>query len=184
MASNVGLDVRLLRADASESAQLMRAIAELVNRVYAVAEAGQWLPGTSRTTVAEVTELTRAGEIIVARLGGGSGAVVGVVRVKRLEAEIGEVGMLAADLEHRHLGIGRELSALAIDLLRERGVTTIQKELLAPRHWHQPSKRFMADWFERRDFKVVRRGGLEELYPRLAPLLATPCDLIIYQKPL
>jgi hypothetical protein len=56
--------------------------------------------------------------------------------------------------------------------------------VLAPREWHQPSKRFMADWLTRRGYTVVRRAAVEELYPEFAPRLATPCELIVYQRPL
>jgi hypothetical protein len=31
---------------------------------------------------------------------------------------------------------------------------------------------------------VRRTGAIEEAYPALAPLLATPCDFVIYGKPL
>lgn len=184
MATNMGLNVQLLGAEKSKNTPLMRTVAELINRVYAVAEKGQWLPGSTRTTVEEITELTRAGEIVVARLDDGAGAVVGANRVRKLDDRTGEVGMLAADLDHRHIGVGRELGAFAANLLRQQGFTTIQKELLAPRDWHQPSKQFMAEWLERRNYKAVRKGTIDELYPHLAPLLATPCDFIIYQRPL
>jgi GNAT superfamily N-acetyltransferase len=181
MTTSTSFDIQLLPPDASADAPLMRQIAELVNRVYALAETGQWLPGATRTTVEEVTRLTGAGEIVVARH---EGVVVGSVRVQRFSAELGEYGMLVSDPDRRDTGIGRALQHFVIDMLRREGFTTLQVELLTPRDWHQPSKQFMADWNERSGYKVVRKGALEELYPDLAPLLATPCDFIIYHMDL
>src|SRR5437588_7529815 len=99
----------------------MHTVADLINRVYATAERGLWQPGATRTSAAEITELTRAGEIVVARL---DGEVVGAIRVRLLDAQLGETGMLAADPAHRGKGIGRELRRFVTDVLRERGVTT------------------------------------------------------------
>jgi N-acetylglutamate synthase-like GNAT family acetyltransferase len=48
--------------------------------------------GSVRTTVAEMAEFTSDGEIAVARL---MGQIVGCVRVRRIDQETGEFGMLA-----------------------------------------------------------------------------------------
>ncbi|GAB3011517.1 GNAT family N-acetyltransferase [Streptomyces pseudoechinosporeus] len=157
----------------------MRQIADLVNRVYAVAEDGQWLPGATRTSMEEITELTRARQIVVARTGG---TLVGSIRVQLLDPETGESGMLVADPDYRNMGIGRELRRFAVDMLRKRGAKALQIELLVPRDWSQESKQFMAEWNERAGYRVIRKGAFEEQYPDLAPLLATPCDFIIYEK--
>ena len=175
------LEIELLPAEAAADVDLMRQVAELINRVYAAAENGQWPPGTTRTSVAEIEALTGDGQIVVARL---QGAVVGAIRMQYLDADTGETGMLAADPAHRDLGIGRELRRFVTDLFRQRGITTLQIELLVPRGWEQPSKQFMAEWNERSGYRVVRTGQLEEQYPELAPLLVTPCDFVIYHKAL
>jgi hypothetical protein len=33
-------------------------------------------------------------------------------------------------------------------------------------------------------YRIVRTGTMDEAYPELAPLLATPCDFVIYRKDL
>jgi GNAT superfamily N-acetyltransferase len=182
--AEVEVDIRLLDAEASKNQHLMREVTELINRVYAAAEDGQWLPGTTRTTAEEVTEYARAGEIVVARLGGGNGAVIGAMRMHRSDARIGVLGMLAADPEYRQMGIGQQVATFAQDQLRLHGISTLEMELLVPRDWHQPSKQVMAEWMERRGWRVVHKGALEDRYPDLAPRLATTCDFIVYQKPL
>lgn len=174
-------DIHVLSAGASTDAELMRQITDLVNRVYATAEAGLWQPGATRTTAEEVTRLTAAGEIVVARDGSG---VVGSIRVQHLSAELAETGMLVVDPDRRNEGIGRALRGFVIDMLQQQGIPALQIELLAPRNWAQPSKRFMAEWNERAGYQVVRKGAFEDQYPDLAPLLATPCDFVIYQMDL
>ena len=33
-------------------------------------------------------------------------------------------------------------------------------------------------------YRIARTGTIDEAYPELAPLLATPCDFVIYRKDL
>ncbi len=175
------IDVQLLSASAGDDPSLMQRIADLTNEVYSVAEDGLWVAGATRTTVAEVAELTRSGEIAVARL---DGAVVGCVRVQRFDDETGEFGMLAADPARRGLGIGTELVAFAERSCRAAGLRAMQLEVLVPREWSHPSKEFLARWYGRLGYRVARTGTIDEAYPELAPLLATPCDFVIYVKDL
>jgi GNAT superfamily N-acetyltransferase len=174
-------EVQLLPASAADDATLMERIADLINEVYAVAEEGLWIDGATRTTVDGVAELTRAGEIAVARV---RGQIVGCVRVQRLDEGTGEFGMLVADPAHRGVGIGRELIRFAERSCGEAGLATMQLELLVPRDWTHPTKEFLAAWYTRIGYRVTRTGTIDEAYPALAPLLATPCDFVIYQKDL
>jgi ribosomal protein S18 acetylase RimI-like enzyme len=173
------IGIRLLPTAAGDDANVTLRIARLINEVYAVAEDGLWTAGATRTTLDEVVELTRAGQIAVARL---SGRVVGCVRVQRLDEGTGEFGMLAADPAHRGLGVGRELVRFAERKSSAEGVRSMQLELLVPRGWTHPTKAFLAAWYTRIGYQVARRGAIDEAYPALAPLLATPCDFVIYRK--
>jgi hypothetical protein len=58
----------------------------------------------------------------------------------------------------------------------------MQLELLVPRGWTHPTKEFLAAWYMRIGYRVTRTGAIDEAYPALAPLLATPCDFVIYHK--
>ena len=146
-----------------------------------MAEAGLWTDGATRTTVKDMTGLTRDGQIAVARVGG---RIVGSVRVQRLDESTGEFGMLVADPAHRGVGVGRELVRFAERKCRTDGLDTMQLELLVPRGWSHPTKEFLAAWYTRIGYRVTRTGTLGEAYPALAPLLATPCDLVVYRKDL
>jgi GNAT superfamily N-acetyltransferase len=175
------IGIQLLPPAACEDATLMERITDLINEVYVVAEDGLWTDGARRTTVDEVAELTRAGEIAVARL---RGRIVGSVRVQRLDDRTGEFGMLVADPAHRGAGVGRELVRFAERKCSADGLGTMQLELLVPRGWTHPTKEFLAGWYTRIGYRVARTGTIDEAYPALAPLLATPCDFVIYQKDL
>ena len=60
----------------------------------------------------------------------------------------------------------------------------MQLELLVPRVGKHHSKVFLDGWYSRIGYRVVRTARLEEAYPDLAPLLATECDFVVYEKPL
>jgi GNAT superfamily N-acetyltransferase len=172
-------EIEILPATAASDDALVAEVADLVNRVYVTAEEGLWVDGAARTTAAETAELIAAGELAVARV---DGRIVGSVRIQELEGGDAEFGMLVADPDHRGAGIGRELVLFAEDVSRRRGATTMQLELLVPREWSHPTKRFLDAWYRRMGYRPLRSGTIDESYPNLAPLLAPPCDFVIYRK--
>jgi GNAT superfamily N-acetyltransferase len=173
--------VRLLRTADSRDARLVDHVTSLVNDVYATAESGLWRDGAPRTTAAEVAELIRAQQIAVATR---HGQIAGSVRLHNVADDLSEFGMLVAAPDQRGTGVGRALVAFAEEHSRERGLRAIQLELLVPRAWRHPSKEFLKAWYGRLGYRPVRSGSIDDNYPHLAPLLATPCDLNIYEKPL
>lgn len=174
-------EIDWLRPAAADDNDLVAALTDLINDVYAVAEDGLWVEGAARTSVAEMTELVRAGQFAVARAGG---QLVGCVRIQLLDDGAGEFGMLAVEPGRRGTGLGRELVRFAEHAAGEAGRDTMQLELLVPRDWTHPSKQFLATWYTRIGYVPTRNGAIEESYPHLAPLLATACDFVIYRKKL
>jgi GNAT superfamily N-acetyltransferase len=166
-------------AHTAGDAATVEAIVALVNRVYERAEAGMWVDGAQRTTPAEVAGLVADEQIATARVGD---RIVGAVRLQPLDPDVAEFGMLAADPEWRGLGVGRDLVAFVEARAAASGHSIMQLELLVPRDWTHPSKEFLRAWYGRLGYREVRTTHLEELYPDLAPLLATPCDLGVYRK--
>jgi GNAT superfamily N-acetyltransferase len=171
--------VRLLRAADSRDARLVDHVTSLVNDVYASAESGLWRDGAPRTTAAEVGELIHAEQIAVATR---HGQIAGSVRLHDVADDLSEFGMLVAAPDQRGTGVGRALVAFAEEHSRERGLRAIQLELLVPRAWRHPSKEFLKAWYGRLGYRPVRTGSIDDNYPHLAPLLATPCDLEIHEK--
>jgi GNAT superfamily N-acetyltransferase len=174
-------EISLLPAAAASDRELVDEITGLVDEVYAAAEAGLWVDGASRTTAREMAGMIASRQIAVA---GTDGQTLGVVRVQQLDSQTGELGMLASDPAHRGEGVGRRLVGFAEELSRERGLTFIQLELLVPRGWVHPSKVCLHEWYTRLGYRPVRTGTIGDSYPQLAPLLATPCDFVVYNKDL
>ena len=173
--------VRLLEAEVSQDAPLVDQLTSLINDVYATAESGLWRDGSTRTTASEVAELIGAEQIAVAAR---DGRIAGSVRVHDVVEDVSEFGMLVAAPDHRGTGVGRALVGFAEQRSRERGLRAIRLDLLVPRSLRHPSKEFLKAWYGRIGYRQVRTGSIDEAHPHLAPLLATPCDLIVYEKPL
>lgn len=175
------VDISLVPPHAAGDGAFLAATTDLVNRVYADAEKGIWREGAERTGPDELAGIVRAGELAVARL---DGHLAGAVRVRRLDSGEGEFGMLVASPDHRGIGLGRRLVDFAEGWARGQGATTMQLELLLPREWDHPVKEFLREWYTRIGYRPVRRASLADDYPALEPLLATPCDFVVYHKPL
>jgi GNAT superfamily N-acetyltransferase len=174
-------DIALLDPGAADDAGLVAALSDLVNEVYETAESGMWRDGATRTTTTEIAGLIRDGQIIVARR---DGEPVGMIRLHDVGTDAGEFGMLVSSPRERGTGVGRALLDFAERLCGERGLRTMQLELLVPREWTHPSKEFLRAWYGRRGYRLVRTGKLDDAYPHLAPLLATACDLEIHTNSL
>jgi GNAT superfamily N-acetyltransferase len=162
-------------------ARLADRLAGLVNDVYTDAERGLWRDGFTRTTASEFAELIAAGQIAVA---GSNGDIAGSVRIHDVADHASEFGMLVAAPAHRSTGVGRALLDFVEDRSRRRGLRAMQLELLVPRGWQHPNKEFLKGWYGRRGYRLIRTGRMDEAYPHLAPMLATPCDLLVYERPL
>lgn len=178
---SVAIAVRLLDAADGADAAVVERLTGLVNRVYATSESGLWDDGATRTNAAEVAARIAAGEIAVATVDGG---LAGVIHVRAVGDTTAEFGTLAVAPEHRGLGVGSALIAFAERRSRERGMRTMRLELLVPRTWRHPSKVFLDAWYSRLGYRATRTIGVDESEPELAPLLATPCEFVVYEKPL
>jgi hypothetical protein len=92
--------------------------------------------------------------------------------------------MLVAASDQRSTGVGRALLAFAEQHSRERGLRAMQLELLVPRTWRHPSKEFLKAWYGRSGYRLIRTTTIDDAHPHLAPMLATPCDVEVHEKPL
>jgi GNAT superfamily N-acetyltransferase len=173
--------VGLLEPSASDDAGLVDQLTKLINDVYVTAESGLWREGATRTTTAELAELIRARQIAVATR---HGHIVGSVRIHDVSDDTSEFGILVAAPDERSTGVGRALLDFVERHSRERGLRAIRLELLVPRGWLHPSKEFLKGWYGRSGYRIIHTGSIDDAYPHLAPLLATPCNLEIHEKPL
>jgi GNAT superfamily N-acetyltransferase len=175
------VEVELLAPDEARNQALVEELARLVNRAYAVGEAGLWMDGTTRTRPDEIAEAILSGEMLAAALGG---RLVGCAVVRPLEPGAADLGMVSAAPDRWGSGIGRELVRSAEELMRSRGVTTMQLELLVPKGWLHPEKERLRSWYTRLGYRVVRSAPFEQVAADLASRLAAPCEFLIFRKPL
>ncbi|MEV6562841.1 GNAT family N-acetyltransferase [Nocardia sp. NPDC051756] len=176
------VSIEMVPAEAAGDTALVAELTDLVNQVYEVAEEGLWRDGASRTTTFELAGLISAGQLAVAR--DADRRVAGAACIRQLADGIGEFGMLVSAPERRGTGIGRALVDFAERHCVDRGARTVQLELLVPRNWAHPVKEFLRGWYLRLGYVLERKSELEEGYPHLVPLLATPCDFLIFHKPM
>jgi hypothetical protein len=87
------------------------------------------------------------------------------VRVQRIGDDISEFGMLAVPASQRGNGVGGDLVRFAERLSLATGRAEMRLELLVPRAWRHPSTRFLADWYHRIGYRVLRTGTIDEMYP-------------------
>jgi GNAT superfamily N-acetyltransferase len=173
--------IEVLPVESADDDSLRQRLAAVVDAAYAIAEAGMWVPGTSRVTPAEISELLRAGRLIALRDGD---QVVGCVSTRVLGDGVWGFGMLAVDPARQGGGGGRALLDAAEQRARAGGARTMQLELLVPLHGDQQSKVRLKAWYAAHGYAQIGRGALEHDHPDLLPLLAVPCDYEIWQKPL
>ncbi|RYP09630.1 hypothetical protein DL764_001172 [Monosporascus ibericus] len=117
---------------------------------------------------------------------------IGCVCIKKLPAgddnggdareEKGEFGMLALDAAHRGGGLGRAMVRFAEERCRGRGLATVQLELLFPTAFEHAFKARLQRWYARMGYAEVRLRSFANDFPRLAPLLAGPCEYRIFEK--
>ncbi|GGH83318.1 GNAT superfamily N-acetyltransferase [Pullulanibacillus pueri] len=175
------IEIQMLPCNASTNRVDMEHMTNIVNRSFAASEEGIWMNGADRTTVKEMTKFTSKGEIAVAR---SMGEIVGCVRIQRIDWETGEFGMLAVDGAYQGNGIARELVRFAEQKCQNEQMRKMQLELLIPQEFPHPAKVFLENWYNRIGYHRVYAEPFDASYPRLAQMLAVPCEFIVFQKEL
>lgn len=160
---------------------LVAELVHIVNGAYAIGEAGLWQDGATRTTPAEIAAAIRSGGMLAAAL---DGRLVGCAYVHPLGAQTADLGLVSAAPQQWGSGIGTELVRAAESLMRERGTTTMQLELLVPKDWEHPHKRRLRDWYTRLGYRVTGTAPFDQVAAHLEPQLATACEFLIFHKPL
>jgi GNAT superfamily N-acetyltransferase len=174
-------EVKLLAPDDARDEALVEELARIINAAYAVGEAGLWLEGAMRVAEGEIADAIRSGGMLAATL---EGRLVGGAYVRPLDAGTADLGLISTAPEWWGGGVGRELVRSAEELMRSRGVTTMQLELLVPTERVHPEKERLRSWYTRLGYRVVRSAPIDEVAAHLASRLATPCEFLIFRKPL
>jgi GNAT superfamily N-acetyltransferase len=173
--------VEQLSPDAAGASALVDELAGLVNEAYGVAEAGLWVEGTMRTTPEHVADIARDGDLLVATM---PDRLIGCVRVRSIDQVTAELGLLATAPDQWGNGIGRELVRAAEDFARARGAVTMELVLLDPLDLARAGKGRLRAWYEGLGYRMVRAAPIEEVSTHAAAELATPCQFLVFRKPL
>jgi GNAT superfamily N-acetyltransferase len=174
-------ELKLLAPDEARDEVLVGELVRLINGAYAVGEAGLWLEGTTRTGPGEIAEAIRSGGMLTATR---EGRLVGCAYLRQLDAGTADLRLVAAAPDQWGSGVGRELVRSAEELMRSHGMPTMQLELLVPKGWIHPEKERLRSWYARLGYRVVRSAPFEQVAAHLASQLATPCEFLIFHKPL
>ncbi len=157
-------------------------LTHLINIVYDDAESGMWKTEGSRTNTTEIKKLIESKQLIVASY---KDQLVGSVAVQKMaDGKTAEFGMLVADQKLRGLGIGSALVARAEQWAKREGFSTIQLELLTPKHKTQSSKEFLKKWYSRIGYTPKKTVPFEIMFPDLIKTLAVECDFTVWLKDL
>jgi GNAT superfamily N-acetyltransferase len=173
--------INLLAPQEARDVVLVEELVRVINGAYAVGEAGLWLEGTKRTDPDEIGEAIRSDGMLAATR---EGRLVGCAYVHPLDTGTADLGLLAVAPDEWGGGAGRELVGSAEELMRSRGVTTMQLELLVPKGWLHPEKERLRSWYTRIGYRETRSAPFEQVAAHLASRLATPCEFLIFRKPL
>lgn len=155
---------------------------ELINAVYEETENDLWKPTTSgRTYASEIEGFLKAKQMFIAKM---DGEIVGALKFAPVNKYTLEFGMLAADKKMRGMGLGRDLVNIIENHARDNNYNTMQLELLTPRHWKNPAKEFLKDWYSRLGYVPKETMRFEDVFPHRKDEFATDCDFTVWLKEL
>jgi GNAT superfamily N-acetyltransferase len=173
--------VDLLAAGAAGDRELVEELVGVINGAYATGEDGLWREGWTRTTPDEVAKLILDGGMLVARV---DGRVAGCGHVRPLDESTADLGFVSTAPEQWGGGVGGEIVRAAEELMRLRGVATMQLELLVPRDGTHPHKDRVREWYVRLGYRSVRTAPFEEVATHATAQLAIPCEFLVFEKSL
>jgi deazaflavin-dependent oxidoreductase (nitroreductase family) len=173
--------VEQLAPHAAGDRALMDELAGIVNAAYAVAEDGLWVEGIERTSPEQVADIVRDGDLLVATV---ADRLVGCVRVRAIDAATAELGLLSTAPDQWGSGVGGELVRAAEELARARGAATMELVLLDPVDTAHPGKGRLRAWYEALGYRFVRSAPIEEVSSHAAANPVTPCQWLVFRKPL
>jgi GNAT superfamily N-acetyltransferase len=173
--------VEVLSVGAADDEVVVEALVRVINKAYAVGEDGLWLDGWARITQVQVEQAIRSGGMLAATV---DSRIVGCGYVRSLEAGTADLGLVSVAPEHWGSGLGREIVRAAEDLVRGRGATTMQLELLVPQEWIHPHKDRLRAWYTRLGYRVIDTAPFEEVATHAASQLATACEFLVFRKSL
>jgi len=160
------------------SAQLKQ-IADMVNKVYTVAESDLWVEGHMRTNIGRIEKMIVKKQLITVE---NDRETIGCVRVENIGDGIARFGMLAVPIVHEGNGYGSLLVQKSESVARDWGCGIMQLELLCPKEIDHRGKIFLEKWYKRIGYEYIRDVDFNSMYPKEEKNLMVPCYFSIYHK--
>jgi GNAT superfamily N-acetyltransferase len=181
LSHELNVQIERVSLETANSAVFIQLVTDMINTVYEIAESGMWKAGTPRLLASETAELVLKGEIFIAQI---SDKIVGCVRIRRINENTYEFGLLVCKRELQGQGIGSALVKYAESYARANGGKFMQLELLFPKTWQHKSKEILKSWYERMGYRIIRNENFEIENGRHAGCLLEPCNFVVFQRQL
>lgn len=188
------VEIQIAASSDGDNDALVAKLTGIVNQVYLDTESDIFVEGFQRTDEQEVRSIIRAGELAVAYLAptcpqqrsqGQEREAIGCIRIRRVSADVGELGMMALDPAHQGGGKGSALVRFAEGHVRATlGLPVARLELLVPSGFHHAFKARLQAWYDKLGYRVVRLGVFQDEYPKIAALLRGPTEYRVFEKTL
>jgi GNAT superfamily N-acetyltransferase len=153
-------------------------VASLVNDAYQAAQEQLFSEPTPRLSVASVSAVIAAGEFVVYEV---DHHIVGVVLQRDTSTRVGFFGVLAVSPNRAGSGIARTLLDFIEFEALERGVETMELDLLLP-DTPTPHQYRLKEWYERRGYVAGPSRDFRDVEPEAAQYLRYPTQLVRYSK--
>lgn len=158
-----------------------KSLISMVNDVYYSSEREFWTEGYYRLTDSDFDNYLSNNWLYVYVDGTG---LIGCVLLKQEEPKVSSFSMLVCHPNHRKKGIGNQLVNFVTDTSIKRGNTTMNLEILSPKHWEHKEKVFLKRWYTDMGYKLIREVDFKDYYPDHMAFMR--CELIfsLYKKKL
>ena len=152
---------------------------ELINTVYAVAEAEFWVTGYKRTNAEALLEAVQNSEVIAAKC---KGDIIACVHLTMEGDSVAKFGMLSVPPKFEGNGIGGKLVKAAERHAFDSGCRKMRLELLTSKEWEHDGKQQLHEWYTRLGYVFIKQFLFEEVAPLEVQHLRTTCFFNVYEK--
>lgn len=156
-------------------------LVNMINAVYRNAEDEIWQKEHLRISAERLTEITEKQELLIALIGN---EIAGCIHLEPVNDLLYKFKMLAANPKYKGIGVGSKLVKFAEETALKNGANTMQLELLVPTNFVHPDKVFLHNWYSKIGYVKQSVHSVDYCHDGISQFLKTPCNAIVYQKPL
>jgi len=157
------------------------ALVNMINAVYRTTEGNIWQKEHARISNERLIEIISNKELLLAYK---DNEIIGCIHLEKMDLHLYKFKMLVANPKYKGKGVGSWLVKYAEDIARQNGAQIMQLELLIPTEFIHPDKVFLHNWYTKIGYVKKETHSVDYCHPGISLFLKTPCEAIIYQKPL